>query len=109
MTEITDTVTRTLGRADEIPVGEGRAYVVDGEQIAIFRLRNGELRAVSAVCTHAGGPIADGQIDGDIVICPLHQNTFDLATGCSLTGRPALRTYPVHLGSEGNLVISLSP
>lgn len=109
MTESATTVTRVLGRADEIPVGEGRAYVVDGEQIAVFRLRNGEVRAVSAVCTHAEGPIADGQIDGNIVICPLHQNTFDLATGCSLTGQPALRTYAAHIGSDGNLVISLSP
>ena len=37
-----------LGPLDQIPVGEGRAYAVDGEQIAVFRLRDGSLRAVSA-------------------------------------------------------------
>ena len=101
------TATRALGRADEIPAGEGRTYAVDGEQIAVFRLRNGDIRAVSAACPHAQGPIADGQIDGAVVICPLHQHTFDLATGCSLTGQPALRTYPASIDPAGNLVIDL--
>ena len=40
---------------DQIPRGEGRAYEVDGDQIAVFRLRDGSLRALSAVCpTRAG-------------------------------------------------------
>ncbi|MET8154880.1 Rieske (2Fe-2S) protein [Sphaerisporangium sp. NPDC005289] len=96
-----------LGRLDEIPVGEGRAYTVDGEQIAVFRLRDGNARAVSAVCTHAGGPLADGQIDGDVVICPLHQHMFELATGCSTTGRPPLRTYALHIDPDGHLFVLL--
>ena len=89
------TVEYRLGPVAELPVGEGRAYVAGGEMIAVFRLRDGSLRAVSAVCPHAGGPIADGQADLDIVICPLHQHAFDLATGCSRTGQPPLRAYPV--------------
>ena len=77
-----------LGPLDQIPVGEGRAFAVDGEQVAVFRLRNGAVHAVSAVCPHRGGPIADGQIDDAVVLCPLHLNAFELATGCSTT-RPA--------------------
>ena len=53
-----------LGPVDQIPIGEGRAFGVDGEQVAVFRLRSGAVHAVSAVCPHKGGPIADGQIDG---------------------------------------------
>ena len=63
-----------------------------GEQVAVFRLRSGAVYALSAVCPHRGGPIADGQIDERIVVCPLHQNSFELATGCSPTGAPPLRT-----------------
>ena len=37
-----------IGSIDEIPVGEGRTFAVDGEQIAVFRLRNGALRALAA-------------------------------------------------------------
>ena len=84
-----------LGPVEQIPHGEGRAYEVDGDQIAVFRLRDGSLRALSAVCTHKGGPIADGQIDDRIVLCPLHMNAFDLDTGCSRTGAEPLRRYDV--------------
>ena len=40
-----------------------RAFDVAGEQVAVFRLRDGRVRALSAVCPHSGGPIADGQTD----------------------------------------------
>ena len=49
-----------LGPLDQIPSGEGRAFDIAGEQVAVFRLRNGALRAVSAACPHKGGPIATG-------------------------------------------------
>ena len=95
-----------LGLVDDIPRGEGRAYPLDGEQVAVFRLRDGSLRAVSAVCPHRGGPIADGQIDDRVVLCPLHLNAFDLATGECLTAAFALRTFPVTV-DDGVLVVTL--
>jgi nitrite reductase [NAD(P)H] small subunit len=94
-----------LGPLDQIPIGEGRAFDVAGEQVAVFRLRTGALRAVSAVCPHKGGPIADGLIDLHVVMCPLHLNTFDLATGCSTTGAGPLRTYDVRLDGEQIVVL----
>jgi nitrite reductase/ring-hydroxylating ferredoxin subunit len=96
---------KDLGSIDEIPLGEGRVYDVDGEQIAVFRLSDGSLRALGAVCPHAGGPLADGLIDGSIVVCPLHNNTFDLVTGCSPTGQPAVAAYPVEVDADGRLVL----
>jgi nitrite reductase/ring-hydroxylating ferredoxin subunit len=96
-----------VGPAGDLPVGEGRAYTAGDELVAVFRLRGGELRAVSAVCPHAGGPIADGIIDADVVLCPLHQHTFELATGCSTTGQPPLRVYPVREDADGQLVIAV--
>jgi nitrite reductase (NADH) small subunit len=95
-----------LGPVDEIPVGEGRAYAVDGEMVAVFRLRDGSLRAMSAVCPHAGGPLADGQLDNKVVVCPLHLRAFDLASGCSTTGEYALTVYAVHVDDDGHLVVS---
>jgi nitrite reductase (NADH) small subunit len=84
-----------LGPVHQIPRGEGRTYEVAGDQIAVFRLRDGRLRALSAVCPHKGGPIADGQIDSQLVLCPLHLNAFELDTGCSTTGAEPLRRYDV--------------
>ena len=94
MTALASTAHR-LGPVDQIPYGEGRAFEVGGDQVAVFRLRDGRVRALSAVCTHKGGPIADGQIDSRIVLCPLHLNAFELDTGCSTTGAQPLQRYDV--------------
>jgi nitrite reductase (NADH) small subunit len=94
---------------DDIPFGEGRSITVGDDQVAVFRLRgpDGEplVRAVSAVCPHLGGPIADGQTDGGKVVCPLHLHTYDLADGAGLTGQPALKVYPVEI-ADGKIVVT---
>jgi nitrite reductase/ring-hydroxylating ferredoxin subunit len=100
-------VAHRLGPIGEIPLGEGRAYAVGGEQIAVFRPRGGGLRAVTAVCPHAGGPLADGQIDGTVVVCPLHLHVYELATGCSRTGQPSLRVFEVEVDGSGQVVVHL--
>jgi nitrite reductase (NADH) small subunit len=76
-----------VGSVEDIPVGEGRTYPVDGEQIAVFRLRDGSLRALGGVCPHKGGPLADGIADEHVVVCPLHGMTYDLRTGAETAGR----------------------
>ncbi|MET3803544.1 nitrite reductase (NADH) small subunit [Nakamurella sp. UYEF19] len=102
---MTATTGVVLGPVDQIPVGEGRAFDVHGQQVAVFRLRNGQVHAVSAVCPHRGGPIADGQIDGNVVLCPLHLNAFTLADGCSTSGQPPLSVWSVTVDEDSRLVI----
>lgn len=98
-----------LGPVDRIPVGEGRTFAVDGEQIAVFRLRNGSLRAIDAVCPHRGGPLADGLADDSVVVCPLHGHTFDMATGCEAGGAPmSVRSYPVS-ATDGTIRVRRRP
>ncbi|BAL89071.1 putative nitrite reductase small subunit [Actinoplanes missouriensis 431] len=92
-----------IGSIDDIPLGEGRTFTVEDEMIAVFRLRDGSLRAVSAVCPHKGGPLADGQIDNRVVVCPLHLFSWDLATGCSQSGQPPITVYPVRV--DGDLIV----
>lgn len=84
-----------LGRVDQIPLGEGRAFAVGDEQVAVFRLRDGGLRAVAAVCPHRGGPLADGLIDAQQVVCPLHSHAFRLVDGQCTTGDWSVRAYQV--------------
>jgi nitrite reductase/ring-hydroxylating ferredoxin subunit len=93
-----------LGPLSDIPLGEGRTYAVGDDMIAIFRLRDGSLRAVSAVCPHKGGPLADGQIDNSVVVCPLHLFAWDLSTGCSQSGQPPIDVYPVRV-DDGQIVL----
>ena len=89
-----------LGSIDLVPYGEARAFAVDGRQVAVFRLRDGRVRALSAVCPHRGGPIADGQTDLHVVVCPLHLHAFELDTGCSPSGAPPLQRYDVRLDGD---------
>ena len=85
-----------VGSIDEIPVGEGRTFAVGDEQIAVFRLRDGSLRAIDAVCPHNGGPLADGLADDRVVVCPLHGHAFDMCTGSEASGTEmSVRSYEV--------------
>ena len=97
-----------IGPIDEIPVGEGRTFAIDGTQVAVFHLRDGSVRAVDAVCPHRGGPLADGLADGCVVVCPLHNHTFDLSSGTEVTGADmSVRSYPVEV-VDGTIRLTLS-
>lgn len=84
-----------LGPVSQVPVGEGRTFAVAESQIAVFRLRDGSLRALDAVCPHKGGPLADGLADESVVVCPLHGATYDMRTGVEAGGGAPVRSYPV--------------
>jgi nitrite reductase (NADH) small subunit len=84
-----------LGPVEEIPLGEGRAFVAGETPVAVFRLRDGSLHATQAACPHAGGPLADGQTDVDVLVCPLHLYAYQWADGASTSGAAPVRTYPV--------------
>ncbi len=88
-------------KPEDIPVGEGRAVGIDGQQIAVFRLRDGTLRALDAVCPHRGGPLADGLLDDQVVVCPLHGYTYDLISGAEISSDgEAVRAYCVSVDVE---------
>ncbi len=70
-----------LGSIDQVPVGQGRCFIIDGEEIAVFRSRDGHVFAVENRCPHRGGPLAEGVMGDGKVVCPLHGHKFDLATG----------------------------
>lgn len=80
---------------ENIPPREGRAVTVAGRQIAIFNL-GGRFVAVDNRCPHRGGPLADGIVSGDTVVCPLHGWRIGLSTGEVERGdgAPCLQRYP---------------
>jgi nitrite reductase (NADH) small subunit len=94
-----------LGPVSQIPQGEGRTFAVEDSQIAVFRLRDGSLRALDAVCPHKGGPLADGLADESVVVCPLHGATYDMCTGVEAGGGEPVRSYPVS-DVDGRIQIS---
>ena len=95
-----------LGRVEEIPPGEGRAFVAGDVQVAVFRLRDGSLHATQAACPHAGGPLADGQTDADVLVCPLHLYAYKWTDGTATSGAAPIRVYPVR-AVDGDLVVEV--
>src|SRR5206468_629020 len=72
-----------------------KALRMNGTEVAVFRCGN-QLYALQNRCPHAGGSLADGTVEGDEVICPLHGYRFNIRTGACVTD-PALRAKPVAL------------
>lgn len=96
-----------IGTLDQIPPGEGRTFDVDGTKIAVFRTRADAVFATQARCPHRGGPLADGMLGGTVIVCPLHERSFDLCTGRELGGDHALTTYRIDHAPDGTLTLRL--
>jgi nitrite reductase (NADH) small subunit len=95
-----------VGRVGEVPPGEGRTFVAGDTQVAVFRLRDGSLHATQAACPHAGGPLADGQTDQDVLVCPLHLFAYRWRDGTSTSGAAAIRLFDVR-EDDGVLVVDV--
>ena len=98
----------SLGNIESIPPGEGREFQVAGTTVAVFRLRSGEVYATQASCPHRNAPLCDGITGGTTLVCPFHSWKFDLRTGETLTGNESLKTYPITLGDDGSLSVTVS-
>ena len=68
-------------RSTRCPSGEGRTFAVDGEQIAVFRLRDGSLRALGRGVPAPRRTAGRRARRRAVVVCPLHGHTFDMCTG----------------------------
>jgi len=71
----------------EIAPGQAKLVEVGGSEIALFNV-GGSFHAIDNTCTHVGGPLCEGEIDGVEVTCPWHGAVFDVTTGRVL-GPPA--------------------
>jgi 3-phenylpropionate/trans-cinnamate dioxygenase ferredoxin subunit len=87
-----------VGRADGIAPGEHRVADADGTRILVFNL-DGAYHAIEDVCTHDGGLLSGGGVEGDQVICPRHGARFSIRTGEALTAPAyeAAATFPVKI------------
>jgi nitrite reductase/ring-hydroxylating ferredoxin subunit len=94
--------------AEEIPVGRGKTVEVDGLVLAVFNAGHGRYHAVSGSCPHEGGPLGEGVLLGDRVMCPWHGFDFDAGTGrCSAAPELSVDVYPVRVAGA-DLVVELT-
>lgn len=78
----------------ELPPGGKKLVEVDGRAIALFHV-DGGFSAIDDVCTHDGGPLAEGELSGCEIVCPRHGARFDVRTGRALS-MPAIEPVIVH-------------
>jgi 3-phenylpropionate/trans-cinnamate dioxygenase ferredoxin component len=82
----------------EIAPGQGKIFEVQGKEIALFNV-GGAYFAIDNMCTHEEASLADGEISGFEVTCPLHGAKFDVRSG-QVLGPPAyddVTSYPVRV------------
>lgn len=98
-----------VARADDVPPGTAYAADVEGTFIAVVNV-DGEFFAVEDLCTHDGGDLATGDVEGDEIVCPRHGARFCVRTG-AVKAPPAyedIRIFPVRV--EGGVVqVQLAP
>ena len=90
-----------IGEVKDVPMGQAAAFTVEGQSIAVFNVE-GTYYAIANTCTHDGGPLSEGEVQGTKVICPWHGAEFDLKTGAVLAP-PAFEGVPSYrVVVEGN-------
>ena len=83
---------------NELAPGTWRTIDVDGTDVAVFNL-DGAYYAIEDVCTHDGGVLTGGEVDGDVIVCPRHGARFSIRTG-EVLAPPAYEdvpTFPVRV------------
>ncbi|MOA07694.1 Anthranilate 1,2-dioxygenase ferredoxin subunit [compost metagenome] len=89
---------KTIAKFDDIGDDEALAFEHNGSKLALFKSAD-VLHVTDNVCTHQYALLSEGYIEDGCVECPLHQGSFDLATGaakCAPATQP-IRVYPVRM------------
>lgn len=92
---------RLAGAAADIHPGQARSYVIDGVEVLVCNV-DGGFYAVEDICTHDGGPLDQGTLEGKCVVCPRHGATFDVTTGDALTLPAVLPLLTFPIAADGN-------
>src|ERR1700722_18108821 len=98
---------RKLASLDELPPGTLMEIVRGNDLYALCNVE-GEVRALSGVCPHNGGPLGQGALEGSLVTCPWHAWQFDSATGaCAFSDEVRVRVFRVRV-EAGEILVDLT-
>ena len=93
----------SVARADALAPGQWKSVDVDGARIAVFNL-DGGYYAIEDVCTHDGGILTGGSVEGDVIVCPRHGARFCIRTGAALTAPAYEATAKLPVRIENGVV-----
>ena len=94
-----------VAKTADIPDPGRKVFEVD-EQLVVVVHTGGQFYAIDDVCTHDGGPLGDGPLEGYTIACPRHGAKFDVRDGRALT-MPATRptkTYEVKVVGDDIMI-----
>jgi nitrite reductase/ring-hydroxylating ferredoxin subunit len=92
---------------DAVATGELRQFNVGDVEILVVNF-DGRLLCLAARCTHAGAPLVEGELSGDILTCPWHGSRFRVTDGSVVRGpaEKTLKTYDCQL-QAGDLFVEI--
>jgi nitrite reductase/ring-hydroxylating ferredoxin subunit len=83
-----------VAKTEDVQVLQMMAVEVNDERICLANV-NGKYYAIGNVCTHMGGPLAEGKLEDYIVQCPWHGSRFDIRSG-KVVRPPAMKPEPIY-------------
>ncbi len=93
-----------VAKVSDLAPGQKMLVEYDEEDVGLFNIE-GEFFAISDVCTHDGGPLVEGELDGDCVVCPRHGARFNVKTGeQTMPAFAPVPLYDVKLAGEDILI-----
>ncbi len=98
-----------IGKISELKEHQLQEVVIDNTKIALS-YEKGKFGAVSGICNHVGGPLGKGRLEGNYIVCPWHNWTYDRISGLGHPGaeESSIPRYEIQIKEE-NLYINLNP
>jgi 3-phenylpropionate/trans-cinnamate dioxygenase ferredoxin subunit len=92
---------KTAAKTSDIPPGTAKPCPLNGKSVVVCNV-DGTFYAIDDVCTHDGGELGEGYLEGDEIECPRHGARFDVKTGKALTlpAVVAIASYPVEVDGD---------
>ena len=91
-----------VAAVEDIAAGQGTLVEHGGLTIVLFNAGGGRFVATSPTCPHEDGPLVEGWIDGNAVVCPCHGYDVDLGNGkCRVAPGLSVSVYPVRVSEKG--------
>jgi nitrite reductase/ring-hydroxylating ferredoxin subunit len=90
-----------VAKTSDLKPGKAKILKAKGKEIALYNV-DGKFYATQNECTHEGGPLGEGDLDGKVVTCPWHASMFDVTTGKVLSPPASedVKAYKVKVKGE---------
>lgn len=93
-----------VGQTNDFPSGSLKKVTIAGEDVLVANVE-GQLYAIANSCTHQGGPLDEGELEGKVVTCPWHGGQFDVSSGKVLQPPPRADEASFEVKIQGNDVL----